>query len=250
MARPGGVMSAGIVRARGFHAAMAVSLAAAVFAVAPVMAQGATAADSAHALRADSVPRPRWKLGAWVGGATRQPLETRLGHVHDRDLFLVAIRASHPIVTSPRFALRSTVDVFPLVVGTGNRDYTPTGSTVCNGPALCVGDGHQWLIPSRHTAYGAGFAPLGFEGIAALGPRLALQVGVLGGAVMFNRRIPDPGETRFNFMADGSAALRIAVRPGGPSVVAGFRVNHISNGGQGQVNPGMDSRLLFVGFDH
>jgi hypothetical protein len=236
--------------ARGLRAAMTVASTVAVFAASPVLAQRAAVVDSAHAQRTDSVERPRWRLGGWVAGAVRQPLETRLGHVHDRDLFVVAVRASHPIVVSPRFALRSTVDVFPLVVGTGNRDYTPTGSTVCNGPLLCVGDGHQWLVPSRHTAYGAGFAPLGFEGIAALGRRLALQVGFLGGAVMFNRRIPDPGETRFNFMADGNVALRIAVRPGGPVVVAGFRVNHISNGGQGQVNPGMDSRLLFIGFDH
>lgn len=242
-------MSAGIVMARDLRAAVAAALAAAAFAASPAMAQRVRDADSARAQRADSVERPRWKFGAWVAGAVRQPLETRLGHVHDRDLFVVAVRASHPIVVSPRFALRSTVDVFPLVVATGNRDYSPTSFPVCNGPTLCLGDGHEWLTPSRHTAYGAGVAPVGFEGVGSLGRRVALQIGVSGGAVLFNRRIPDPGETRFNFMADGNAAFRFAVVPGRATIVAGFRLNHISNGGQGQVNPGMDSRLLFVGFE-
>lgn len=242
-------MSAGIVLVRDRRAAVVAASMAAALAASPVMAQGAAGTDSAHTQRADSVERPRWKFGAWVAGAVGQPLETRLGHVHDRDLFLVAVRASHPIVVSPRFALRSTVDVFPLVVATGNRDYSPSNFPVCNGPTLCLGDGREWLAPSRHTAYGAGVAPLGFEGVGSLGRRVALQIGVSGGAVIFNRRIPDPGETRFNFMADGNAAIRFAVIPGRATVVAGFRLNHISNGGQGQVNPGMDSHLLFVGFE-
>lgn len=242
-------MSAGIAFSRGLCAAMAVASAAAATSASPAMAQRAAHADSAHVQRSDSTIKARWTFGAWVAGAVRQPLETRLGHVHDRDLFLVALRASHPIVVSPRFALRSTVDVFPLVVATGNRDYSPTSYPVCNGPTLCLGDGHEWLAPMRRTAYGAGIAPLGFEGVAALGRRLAFQLGVSGGAVLFNRRIPDPGETRFNFMADGNAAFRFAVVPGRATVVAGFRLNHISNGGQGHVNPGMDSHLLFVGFE-
>lgn len=249
MARPGGVMSAGIAFSRGAWVAMVLASAATVAAASPAMAQRVVRVDSVHVPHADSAPMPRWKFGAWAAGAVRQPLETRLGHVHDRDLFLVALRASHPLVSSPRFALRSTVDVFPLVVATGNRDYSPTNVPVCNGPTLCLGDGREWLAPSRHTAYGVGVAPLGFEGVGALGRRLALQIGVLGGAVMFNRRIPDPGETRFNFIADGNAAFRFAVVPGRATLVAGFRLNHISNGGQGPVNPGMDSHLLFIGFE-
>ena len=176
MGRPEGVMSAGIALSRGLCAAMALASAAAAITASPAMAQHVAHADSAHAQRSDSTVRARWRFGAWVAGAVRQPLETRLGHVHDRDLFVIAVRASHPVVVSPRFALRSTVDVFPLVVATGNREYSPTNYPVCNGPTLCLGDGHEWLAPMRRTAYGAGIAPLGFEGVApsAGGSRFSL----------------------------------------------------------------------------
>lgn len=189
-----------------------------------------------------------WSLGGWVAGATGQPLETRLGHVHDRALFITALRALHPLVITPRFRLQSTVDLFPLVVATANRGYAIEQFSECGGVALCevVGDS---LVPSLHTAYAAGIAPLGFEGIVALWRRVGLSLGVEGGALYFNQRIPDPGETRFNFMADANAALRISLGTSHPALVAGFRLNHISNGGTGRVNPGMDSRMLFVGVE-
>lgn len=216
--------------------------------VAPVVARAqSTAGDSA---RPDSpAVRGRWTFGGWVAGATGQPLETRLGHVHDRDLFITAVRAMHPLVVAPRFKLLSTVDLFPLVVATANRDYTVLDVFPgCEGPALCSGESTM-TIPSRHTAYAAGIAPLGFEGVVSITKSLGLSLGGEGGALYFNRRIPDPGETRFNFMADANAAIRLSLGANRPTVVGGFQINHISNGGTGHVNPGMDSRMLFFGIE-
>lgn len=210
---------------------------------AAVQAQSSAVSDSGRTGAA-----PRWSFGGWVAGATGQPLETRLGHVHDRDLFITAVRASHPLVVSPRFRLSSTVDLFPLVVATANRDYTVVPAAQCDGAELCLAVGDD-MIPSRRTAYAAGIAPLGFEGIAALSRRVGLSLGVEGGALYFNRRIPDPGETRFNFIADANAAFRISLGTSRPTLVAGFQLNHISNGGTGRVNPGMDTRMLFLGVE-
>lgn len=203
--------------------------------------------DSARPV--NPVAPARWTFGGWIAGATGQPLETRLGHVHDRDLFITAVRALHPLIVAPRFRLVSTVDLFPLVVATANRDYTVLDVVpACDGPALCSGESVV-SIPSRHTAYAAGVVPLGFEGTVAVSRSVGLGLGLEGGALYFNRRIPDPGETRFNFVADGNVALRISLGARGPALVGGFRLNHISNGGTGRVNPGMDSRLLFVGIE-
>lgn len=231
----------------------------AVVAATAVSLLGSALLGSARAARAQSSAAPdserttiaasRWTFGGWVAGATGQPLETRVGHVHDRDLFITALRASHPIVVTPRFRLRSTVDLFPLVVATANRDYTYDEAVLaCTGVPLCQ-EVTRTPIPSRHTAYAAGIAPLGFEGVVALSRRVGIGIGVEGGALYFNRRIPDPGETRFNFMADGNVALHVSLGASRPTLVAGFQINHISNGGTGNVNPGMDSRLLFVGIE-
>lgn len=107
---------------------------------------------------------PRWTFGGWVAGATGQPLETRLGHVYDRDLAITAVRAIHPLVTSRRFRLRSTVDLLPLVIATANRSYTVEMVPQCRGTTLCAAVVGNTLIPSQHTAYATGVAPLGFEG--------------------------------------------------------------------------------------
>lgn len=235
-----------MVRGRTFSAGrcgLAISVLVATSAVA-AQGQAAAAADSVSA----TPSAQRWTFGGWVAGATGQPLETREeGHVHDRSLFIAALRAIHPLVTSPRLRLQSTVDLFPLVVATANRDYTLENTPGCGGVALCLAE--PVLIPSRHTAYGAGIAPLGLEGVLTLTPMIGLGVGAEGGALYFNRRIPDPGETRFNFMADANVALRLSLGASRPTLLGGFQLNHISNGGTGRVNPGMDSRLLFVGLE-
>lgn len=208
----------------------------------------ATRAQSGARDSAGAATSTRWTFGGWVAGATGQPLETRLGHVHDRDLFFTAIRAMHPLVTTPHFRLQSTVDVFPLVVATANREYATVPISACAPDGYCVDVGDS-LVMSRRTAYAAGIAPLGFEGIYAMTRSFGMSAGFEGGALYFNRRIPDPGEERFNFVADGHLALRISLGATRPTLVGGFRINHISNGGTGRVNPGMDSRMLFVGVE-
>lgn len=190
----------------------------------------------------------RWTFGAWISGGTGQPLETRLGHVHDRSLFFSALRAIHPLVVTPRFRLQSTIDVFPLVVATANREYEYIPRIDCTPDLYCINEGDS-LVATRRTAYAAGIAPLGFEGVVTLSDRIGVSAGVEGGALYFDRRIPDPGETRFNFVADANVALRVSLGAARPTLVGGFRLNHISNGGTGRVNPGMDSKLLFIGIE-
>jgi hypothetical protein len=49
-----------------------------------------------------------------------------------------------------------------------------------------------------------------------------------------------------NFTADAGVAadVRVAQRL---ALIAGWRLNHISNGGRGKVNPGMNSRMIELG---
>jgi len=185
-------------------------------------------------------------IGAWVAEGRNQMLKTRLGHVYDRALYLTAIRAERPVIQGRRFALDYTIDVHPLVVATANRDYADIA--LCHVGTPCIyGEGAYILIPSRHTAYGVGLVPVGFRARAGIAGPLQVAIGLSGGSIYFNRRVPDPGETRFNFTADGNAAILYRTQFG--AIDAGFRLHHISNGNTGRVNPGMNSRLLFIGYD-
>jgi hypothetical protein len=127
------------------------------------------------------------------------------------------------------------------VLSTGMPSYAISGACAGN---ICTGEATQ--LTGRHTTYGAGVVPFGLTGDIALGRALLLEAGISGGVVMFAAPIPDPGERRFNFTGDGRAGLLLRLASH-TAMYAGYRFNHISNGGAGPVNPGMNSHLLELG---
>jgi len=179
-----------------------------------------------------------WSLEAWFAGGTHEPIKTREGHKEDRALFLVGVSASR-FVDRWRFGeVRFTPTLVPAVIATANREY---GTVVYDGGGVGV-------VPSKKTAFGVGLIPIAAEVTLHLSDRTGVVLGGGGGGAYFDRRIPDPEETRFNFLADGHAGVYIRSYLGTASF--GFRLQHISNGDTGRVNPGLDTRMLYVGFRH
>ena len=173
-------------------------------------------------------------VAVFVGGARRAMIKTRLGHFHDRDLFVASVRASWPIGGADG-VLRYTADLVPLAVATGNRFYAEPPDTGV-------------VIPERRTAYAAGLAPLGAELRLRVARRVEVSAAASGGFLVFSIPVPDQGETRFNWTFDLGAGAHVAVSPR-LRVAVGYRLSHISNGGRGPVNPGMDTRLLVLGVE-
>ena len=197
--------------------------------------------DMCSAPPVDSVPKKpaalsrAWSVGAWFAGGTHQPLKTRQGHKEDRALYLAGLQLSLPIYRLGFAKLSFTPTIVPGIIATANRDYTP----------VTFADGRSGLLVTKKTAFGAGLLPIAIEATFAATRRAGLVVGGGGGAAYFDRRIPDPAETRFNFLANGHAGFYL--RSGPVITTAGFWLQHISNGNMGRVNPGMDSRMLYVG---
>jgi len=173
-------------------------------------------------------------------------IKTRFGHRYDRSLYVTAFRAERPLRRFGRWTVDYTADFEPMVVATANREYFEDYLCQPSIPCFYPPDAYV-LVPSRHTAYAVGVAPVGLRAHIPLTGPLHFAVGLSGGCLYFNRRIPDPDETRFNFTADGNVGLVLQTRVG--AVSAGFRQHHISNGNTGRVNPALDSHLLFVGFE-
>jgi hypothetical protein len=186
----------------------------------------------------DSVQAPQtpWSFDVWFAGGTHEPLKTRFGHVEDRALYLAGIRALKSINSWRYGDLRYTPTIVPGILATANREYQ----------SVRYPDGSTGLIPYKKTAFGMGLIPIALEATVAASRSAGLVMGGGGGAAYFNRRIPDPEETRFNFLADLHTGLYLRSRVG--TTTFGFRLQHISNGNTGRVNPGMDSRMLYVGF--
>jgi hypothetical protein len=102
------------------------------------------------------------------------------------------------------------------------------------------------LSSARSTVYGVGLAPVGLQAQIALTRRLGLVTGADGGIVWFARAVPDPDERRLNFWLNGRSGLELRVARE-LILVVGYRFNHISNGGAGPVNPGMNSHMIELG---
>lgn len=163
--------------------------------------------------------------------------------MHDRTLWITALRASRIIAAADLVSVRYTVDVLPAMIATANREYD-TGSR-------CVLDrcprSYLARVQQLRTAYGVGLAPLGLETVWFRSAPASVVLSLSGGGAFFTRPIPDPEATRFNFTAEGVAGVRIRLpRTSDAVITAGLRWHHISNGFTGQVNPALDSRLLYL----
>jgi hypothetical protein len=183
----------------------------------------------------------------WSASAHGQPLATRLGYRYDRGLVIVGLQKRWPLTENQdrSLELAYTIDITPVVLSTEMPEYVirtvPCGGSSPPGCRTTVS-----VLSGQHTAHGAGAAPVGFLGRWRVSRALGLQLRASGGVVYFSQAIPDPLGCTLNFTADAGIAADVRVA-NKLSLVAGWRLNHISNGGRGQVNPGMNSRMIELG---
>jgi hypothetical protein len=166
-----------------------------------------------------------------------------LGRPAYRDFYAIDLRAGWTIATGEDAVLEYMPSITPLAISTRNPDYVRAPQDCTEG---CTLPAERGTVPVYHTAYGFGLAPLGFQ--LRLFPRAAVRpfAHVIGGALWFTRRIPDPMATRFNFTAEAGGGLEIAL-PKRHALAIGYAFHHTSNGGTGKVNPGVNSGVLTVG---
>lgn len=189
-----------------------------------------------------------WWIGAWAGAARHSPFQTRQGD-RRRDFYIAAIRIGKELDTSPRFAYDYYVDIVPVLrqtkIPTEYRKTSDCGGLPRPGPwepVMCSVE----TVMITETVHGFGVAPLGLQMRIWPENRLQLAFGLSMGLVLYDKPIPDPDERRLNFMGDLNAGVQIRMGRSA-QLLAGVRQNHTSNGGTGEVNPGLDSRVLYVG---
>lgn len=113
-------------------------------------------------------------------------------------------------------------------------------------PGVFVDD--RWVVDERSprgTSYGAGLKPLGLQVVRKWEP-LSLFAGVTSGFVIFDKPTPAANARKLNYVGEVEAGLRVrtGVRT---QLVALYRWNHISNADTAEINPGLDSHMLFLG---
>lgn len=200
-----------------------------------------TTGNAAESTRSPEAPSTAgfWWLGAWAGAALDSEFDTREGPRH-RDFYMAGIRLGRALTVSRQLAIDYFIDVVPLLHSTNN----PVGYHVV-GTRPSVDDCNVEVVMETATARGYGVTPIGLQ--LRVFPRSRIQpvLGLSIGAAWYDKPVPDPGEKRLNFMGDLAAGVHIRAGRSG-AVVAGVRQHHTSNAGTGRVNPGLDSRVLYL----
>ena len=107
--------------------------------------------------------------------------------------------------------------------------------------------GTATYIGGMRKTYVTGFSPLGYR--LSVGPRRRIQpfVTTLGGFVVAPRDIPVFNSASFNFSLEVGAGVEI-FQTHSRSCRLEYRYHHLSNGGSGNVNPGIDSGVVKVSY--
>ncbi|HZS58462.1 MAG TPA: acyloxyacyl hydrolase [Gemmatimonadaceae bacterium] len=167
------------------------------------------------------------------------------GAAIDRQFYQAAVSAGWTIAGGRDVALAYVPAVIPLAITThdANYQYVPP---VCTTPP-CTNDlGGGTSIVTYHTVYGAGITPLSLDLALLRRSPASIVIGAGGGVLWFTRAVPQNDAAKFNFTAEGRAALQfrasrhLALR-------LGYAYHHTSNAHSGAANPGLNSSMITAG---
>jgi hypothetical protein len=189
---------------------------------------------------------------AWWSAGWHLPVANNSNIGSDRTLLLAGFERRFTFATghlgtatfAPALLVSSATHNVQLDSRACDRRNLPANARVLVIQGLCF-DGHDY------SASGIGVIPLGFRWHIAPQRRVSLVANLDGGAVWFNHPLPVTSDSRlrgqdFNFLARGGidAVVRVAGRTW---LSAGYRHVHLSNGGFGSINPGIDAGLMAFG---
>lgn len=163
------------------------------------------------------------EFGLWVGGSPDS--FDIIGTTENRKLLLLGLRYGRVLADWESTSLEYTLDIFPAAV-VFEPERVRRGSS---------------------TIYGAGLSPLGFKINFGQQNWIKPFVGASVGFLYFEKDIPVPRSSRFNFTPEIGFGLQFFLTPKRAATI-GYKFHHMSNANTGESNPGMDSHVFYGGF--
>ncbi len=115
-------------------------------------------------------------------------------------------------------------------------------------PVAVINFPDQSTLPTvRKTAYAIGITPFGIQANFRPAKKYQPFADLSGGFMYFNKQVPNDLGTKFHFTAalGGGVEVRLNEKR---AVTVGYKYYHISNGQRGEINPGFDNNLFYVGY--
>ena len=171
-------------------------------------------------------------LGLWIGGS---PFSTALiAKMKGAQFGLIGIEFGHVLATENHMAVRYTADLIPAAVLAYPAPPRPDGESA------------DAIAPSPSPTVGMGVAPVGLQFVYRTHRRAQPFFGGSGGLMAFPAPIPDGRGRRLNYTFDISVGIRY-VLTADRVLTIGYRFHHLSNGFRGDINPGFDANVFYLG---
>lgn len=179
-----------------------------------------------------------------VQGGFAPDIPRAFGGARGSKFGFAAFRYSRHLIGSENVALKYTIDVIPVAVI--NYDQLQVVQTA---PAT-------FTTQRRNTSvYGLGLTPVGFQLNFRRRNKVQPFLTASAGLIRFAKTIPDDRSAvfpnrfgrQFNYTLAGGGGVEF-LTDGGKSITAGFKFHHISNASTGNINPGFDQSLFYVGY--
>jgi hypothetical protein len=149
------------------------------------------------------------------------------------DLVFMGLHYRRVIAETKMVSYQYSLQIFPMIWSNQVQEELPLSQT-------------QHL--EKKTVYGFGASPVGvqvnFRPESTLHPFLTFHAG----AARFQHNIPFAKSSRWNFLLEAGMGIEKSTKEN-QSVEIGFTLHHLSNGGISGSNPGINSCILYVGFN-
>jgi hypothetical protein len=199
--------------------------------------------DSSHILIGESEGRRTWTVGFEYARLLRQGRHFRLDY---EGSVLPFYEEFDPAVIGLTYSILGVTSTVP--------ENPPVRVTTINrGPIGSIGEPHGQSAPiyaiyGNMNTYGGALAPLGARATLFQHHSIQPSFSVDLGFVVATRDIPIDSSDQFNYMFSFGPGVQIFSTPEA-SIRIEYIYRHISNAGQGNVNPGVDMgtfRLTFL----
>lgn len=182
------------------------------------------------------------ELSVWGGFAPDMPRV--FGGSRPSSYGQVAVRYSRRIATSDYLAIKYTIDFIPLAVINYERR-----------PIVQIAPNTFIVQRDKTTNYAFGLTPVGFQLHLRRKAKIQPFISANAGLLIFNKTIPDDRSAVFpdrngkhlNFTLAGGGGVDF-LTDAGRTFTVGFKFHHISNASTGNINPGFDQNLFYVGY--
>ncbi len=207
------------------------------------------AADSEDVPTPEELDENKWKLkrgaievGAEIGFAPMQPTFLSGHKEYDttgRKFVSMNVQVGRVIGTVKGITYEYLFDVSPVNFAIQNEivnpEYVSEEETPDTTPTI------------RENTYGFSFQPAKFRFTFMPKRRLKPYLEAGAGFLFTSKPIPVPESPRYNFIGDFGGGLMYHIKPR-QAVRFGYRYFHVSNMNIGEINPGYNANIFYVGY--